>query len=132
MPDQKNLLQLLASAERFGVIGSPSSTSQLALDILGAAVGRKLVGELALFLSFKTPTLTTRSVQLACTQPLDEDACPAVVVGARGQLRDVARSGRTGLDPGDLAEVIDGVRGVRGAPADAQHEEAPPVLPHGA
>jgi hypothetical protein len=49
MPDHKNLLQLLASAERFGVIGSPSSTSQLALDILGAAVGRKLVGELALF-----------------------------------------------------------------------------------
>jgi hypothetical protein len=49
MPDHKNLLRLLASAERFGVIGSPSSTSQLALDILGAAVGRKLVGELALF-----------------------------------------------------------------------------------
>ena len=49
MPDQKNLLQLLASAERFGVIGSPSSTSQLALDIQGAAAGRKLVGELALF-----------------------------------------------------------------------------------
>lgn len=49
MPDHKNLLQLLASAERFGVIGSPSSTSQLALDILGAAAGRKLVGELALF-----------------------------------------------------------------------------------
>lgn len=49
MPDHKNLLELLASAERFGVIGSPSSTSQLTLDILGAAVGRKLVGELALF-----------------------------------------------------------------------------------
>jgi hypothetical protein len=49
MPDHKTLLQLLASAERFGVIGSPSSTSQLALDILGAAAGRKLVGELALF-----------------------------------------------------------------------------------
>ncbi len=35
--------------ERLGVIGSPSSTSQLSLDILGAAVTRKLVGELALF-----------------------------------------------------------------------------------
>lgn len=35
--------------EKLGVVGSPSSTSQLALDILGSAVTRKLVGELALF-----------------------------------------------------------------------------------
>jgi hypothetical protein len=39
---------LIVGAERLGVIGSPSSTSQLALDILGTAVTRKLVGELAL------------------------------------------------------------------------------------
>lgn len=45
----QKLDQLLDTAERFGVVGSPSSTSQLALDILGAAVCRKLVGELALF-----------------------------------------------------------------------------------
>src|SRR5258708_32491077 len=44
-----SLEQLLDATERFGVIGSPSSTLQLALDILGGAVGRKLVGELALF-----------------------------------------------------------------------------------
>ncbi len=47
--DPKSLEQLLDATERFGVVGSPSSTAQLALDILGAAVGRKLVGELALF-----------------------------------------------------------------------------------
>ncbi len=40
---------LVDMAERLGVIGSPSSTSQLTLDILGTAVTRKLVGELALF-----------------------------------------------------------------------------------
>jgi hypothetical protein len=40
---------LVDSTERLGVVGSPSSTSELALDILGAAVNRKLVGELALF-----------------------------------------------------------------------------------
>jgi hypothetical protein len=40
---------LLAQSERIGVIGSPSSTAELALDILGTAVTRKLVGELALF-----------------------------------------------------------------------------------
>jgi len=41
--------QLLANSECIGVIGSPSSTSELALDILGTAAARKLVGELALF-----------------------------------------------------------------------------------
>src|SRR5207248_11294683 len=40
---------LIEGSERLGVIGSPSSSAQLALDILGAAVTRKLVGELALF-----------------------------------------------------------------------------------
>ena len=40
---------LVAQAERVGVIGSPSSTTEIALDILGSASARKLVGELALF-----------------------------------------------------------------------------------
>lgn len=40
---------LVGQAERIGVIGSPSSTGELSLDILGAAASRKLVGELALF-----------------------------------------------------------------------------------
>jgi hypothetical protein len=40
---------VLASCERVAVIGSPSSTAELALDVLGSAVGRKLIGELALF-----------------------------------------------------------------------------------
>ena len=43
------LINLIQSCEQLGVIGSPSSTSALALDILGPAVTRKLVGELALF-----------------------------------------------------------------------------------
>jgi len=46
---QKNLDQLVDEAERIGVVGSPSSTSELALDILAGAVSKKLVGELALF-----------------------------------------------------------------------------------
>ncbi len=43
------LQAILAQAERIGVIGSPSTTSELALDILGTAADRKLVGEFALF-----------------------------------------------------------------------------------
>ena len=45
----KDLDGIVDETERLGVIGSPSSTAQLALDILGSAVSRKLVGELALF-----------------------------------------------------------------------------------
>src|SRR5579884_126550 len=40
---------LLAHTERIGIIGSPSTTIELTLDILGTAVTRKLVGELAMF-----------------------------------------------------------------------------------
>jgi hypothetical protein len=50
MSDERtNIEQLVSSAERIGTIGSPSSTSELSLDILGTAVSKKLVGELALF-----------------------------------------------------------------------------------
>ncbi|MBX5457949.1 MAG: ATP-binding protein [Thermogemmatispora sp.] len=48
-PSLKRLLELLSQAERIGVIGSPSSTSQLSLEILGSAATKKLVGELAFF-----------------------------------------------------------------------------------
>ena len=48
MPNQK-LSELVDQAERIGVIGSPSSTTELALDILASAVNKKLIGELALF-----------------------------------------------------------------------------------
>lgn len=47
--DRKDLEQIVDETERLGVVGSPSSTAQLALDILGPAATRKLVGELALF-----------------------------------------------------------------------------------
>ncbi|MDW8145089.1 MAG: DUF87 domain-containing protein [Roseiflexaceae bacterium] len=46
---KSHLDQLVDGAERIGVIGSPSSTSEMALDIMAGAVNKKLVGELALF-----------------------------------------------------------------------------------
>jgi hypothetical protein len=50
MSDERtNIERLISFSERIGTIGSPSSTSELSLDILGTAVGKKLVGELALF-----------------------------------------------------------------------------------
>ena len=47
--ERTNIEQLISTSERIGTIGSPSSTSELSLDILGTAVNKKLVGELALF-----------------------------------------------------------------------------------
>jgi len=47
--DTPKLDRLVDAAERIGVIGSPSSTGELGLDILAGAVNKKLVGELALF-----------------------------------------------------------------------------------
>jgi len=41
--------QLISLSEKIGTIGSPSSTGELSLDILGTAASKKLVGELALF-----------------------------------------------------------------------------------
>ncbi len=49
MDKHNKLDEILSTVERIGVIGSPSTTTELGLDILGAAVGRKLVGELAIF-----------------------------------------------------------------------------------
>jgi len=47
--ERKDIEQVIDATERLGVVGSPSSTAQLAMDVLGSAVTRKLVGELALF-----------------------------------------------------------------------------------
>lgn len=44
-----SLDKIISSSEKIGVIGSPSSTMELSLDILGSAVEKKLVGELAFF-----------------------------------------------------------------------------------
>lgn len=46
--EDQQLTNLVDGTERLGVVGSPSTTSQLAVDILGSAVNRKLVGEMAL------------------------------------------------------------------------------------
>lgn len=51
MTKKENIDAILSGDDvaKLGVIGSPSFTSELTLDILGSAVTRKLVGELALF-----------------------------------------------------------------------------------
>lgn len=50
---KKDIEELINTAERIGTIGSPSSTAELSLDILGTAAAKKLVGELAFFKFFQ-------------------------------------------------------------------------------
>lgn len=45
----KNIKDAFDNAERIGVIGSPSSTGGLTIDILGTAVNKRLVGNLSVF-----------------------------------------------------------------------------------
>lgn len=46
---EKDLRKAFDNAEKIGVIGSPSSTGQLTIDILGTAVNKGLVGSLSVF-----------------------------------------------------------------------------------
>ena len=47
--EETNIETLISNAEKIGTIGSPSSTGELSLDIMGTAVKKKLVGELVFF-----------------------------------------------------------------------------------
>lgn len=44
-----SLKKIHSQAEKIGAIGSPSSTTEISLDILGTAANKKLVGEMAYF-----------------------------------------------------------------------------------
>jgi hypothetical protein len=46
---ENNIKKSFDNTERIGVIGSPSSTGQLTIDVLGTAVNKKLVGSLSIF-----------------------------------------------------------------------------------
>jgi len=48
--EENSLREVASKAERIGVIGSPSSTNQIKLDVLGSAVDKKLVGAFTFFL----------------------------------------------------------------------------------
>ena len=45
----REIKEVFDNAERIGVIGSPSSTGGLTIDILGTAVNKRLVGNLSVF-----------------------------------------------------------------------------------
>jgi hypothetical protein len=64
------------------------------------------------------------------SQPRGEHGVPTLVVGARGEFRDVV-GGRIGFDAAELAEIVDRVAAVAGAAADAEQEQPPAALAQG-
>ena len=68
------------------------------------------------------------AAQTAFEQPRGEHRVPAFVVRARRQLRHVVGR-RVGFEPRELAKIVDGVRGVRGAAADAEQEQPAAARP---
>ena len=63
-------------------------------------------------------------------EPFDKDGLPSLIVRPGGQFRNVVGR-RIGLEPGDLAEVIDGMRRIGRAAAHAEDEEPAAGLPCG-
>lgn len=121
----ENVDILVDQAERLGVIGSPSSTVQLALDILGSAVTRKLVGELALFRFLQDTNLHYALGQITEVQLRNiwhEDPTMRSLIRQRGRVDAVSerqdthlgqmlvsavfqKSGTAGFEPGTLGTV---------------------------
>ena len=62
-------------------------------------------------------------VELADFKPPRKDGVPALVVGTGGEFRNIVDRA-IGLDPAELAKVVDGVAAVGRAAADADQEQA--------
>ena len=67
-------------------------------------------------------------VELAGLEPGRKYGVPSLVVGARGELRDVVDRA-IGLDPAELAKVVDRMAAIGRAAADADQEQASLALP---
>ena len=92
MSDQK-LIQLFDDAEEIGVISSPSSTAELALDILGQSAQKNLVGELAMFRYMQDEFnhyALGQITEITLRNPWLEGATVRSIVRERGQLNAIS------------------------------------------
>lgn len=101
--NEHNIRELIDRSERIGVIGSPSSTTELSLDILAQAVNKKLVGELALF-SYTQDTNEQYALgqitEITLRNIWHEDPTMRSLIRQRGQVDAV--SGRQDTHQGEM------------------------------
>jgi len=102
--DEERKSHILTGTEDIGVIGSPSSTSNLSIDILGDATTRKLIGELA-YLQFLQDNNQHYAIgqitEVALSNLMLEDATVRNLIRERGAIENV--SGRQDLHRGHLS-----------------------------
>jgi len=100
---------VVAQTERLGVIGSPSSTSELAVDVVGTAVGRKLVGELAMF-SFQQDGIAHYSLgqitEIVLRNVWHEDPTMRSLIRQRGRIDAVSERQDTHLGKMTISAVF--------------------------
>ena len=109
MTNQNDMSSLIGNAERLGVIGSPSSTSHLALDILGTAVTRKLVGELALleFVQVESPHYALGQItEIELRNIWHEDPTMRSLIRQRGRVEAVSERQDTHLGKMTISAVF--------------------------
>ena len=105
----RELDKLVDRTERLGVVGSPSSTAELALDILGSAVTRKLVGELALFRYQQDASAHYALGQITTVQLRNiwhEDPTMRSLIRQRGRVDAVSERQDTHLGQMDVSAVF--------------------------
>lgn len=111
MSEKDNIEELIASSEKIGTIGSPSSTMGISLDILGTAASKKLVGELALF-RFPQDTKTHYALgQITEVQLRNiwlEDPTMRSLARQRGQVNPVSGQQDTHLGDMTISAVFSG------------------------
>jgi hypothetical protein len=100
----ESLKKIDAQAEKIGAIGSPSSTVEIALDILGTAASKKLVGEMAYF-SFpqdgKDHYAMGQITEIQLRNHWLEDATMRSLARQRGQVNPI--SGQQDTHIGEMA-----------------------------
>ncbi|MGH7963927.1 MAG: helicase HerA domain-containing protein, partial [Candidatus Binatia bacterium] len=110
----KSLAQLVDASERLGVLGSPSSTTELSIDILGSAATRKLVGEFALFRFPQDDAQNYALGQITAVQlknPWHEDPTMRSLIRQRGRVDAVSERQDTHLALMEISAVFEETSG---------------------
>lgn len=98
-----------SSAERIGVIGSPSSTAELNIDILGAATGRRLVGNLGVFrfMQDEAPHYALGQItEVEMQNVWTEDHTMRGIIREKGQVDPITEEQDTHLAKMDVSSVL--------------------------
>lgn len=106
---KQRLDQLIDQAEQIGVIGSPSSTSELALDILANAINKKLVGELAIlrYIQEGTPHYALGQItEVQLRNVWHEDPTMRSLIRQRGKIDTVSERQDTHLGEMTISAVF--------------------------